>query len=308
MNEKDDDSFEANPRMLIIPEKGEPKPDLISNPNSSPNSATSSEAGEGTEDLPMFKEINAENLSFLCNALEKKVPWQKEIISDIVKTVLQCRSGMIKRKGKLTQREEEKEETWLFFLGADTEGKLRIARELSRLIFGSLSNFVSINSGSSFSSTRADSTDDFRNKRKRDELAGSCLNRFAEALHDNPHCVFFVEEVEQLDYCSQMGIKRAIESGRITLPSGDSVPLDDAIVIFSCESLSSMSRACSPPPIQRKCNDSQDKEDGELERSLPISLDLNIAAGDETAKDHSVSDIEIKDSVDKQIMFKIREL
>ncbi|KAK9282882.1 hypothetical protein L1049_011107 [Liquidambar formosana] len=294
-------------QFWIVENDSDPKPDLLSNPNSTPNSATSSEAMDDMEGLHKFKELNAENLKILCDALERKVPWQKDIIPEIVSAILQCRSGKMTTKHKLKHR-EEKEETWLFFLGAESEAKEKIARELAKLVFGSQRNFISIGL-SSFALTKADSTDDFGNKRMRDEMGSSYLDRLAEAVHDNPHRVFFMEDVEQVDYCSQMGIKRAIESGSITLPSGELVPLKDAIVIFSCESFNSMSRACSPPPIKRKLCDNEDKEsDDALERSPCVSLDLNIAIGDDNGNEHSVADIGILDSVDRQIVFKIQEL
>uniref|UniRef100_A0A5B7A8U5 Clp R domain-containing protein n=1 Tax=Davidia involucrata TaxID=16924 RepID=A0A5B7A8U5_DAVIN len=285
----------------------EPKPDLLSNPNSSPNSASSSEAME--EDIEClqhrFKELSSENLKILCNALERKVPWQRDIIPEIGSTILQCRSGMMRRKAK-SPREEGKEETWLFFLGVDFEGKEKIARELAKLVFGSQSNFVPIGL-SSFSSTRADSTEEISNKRARDELGSTYLDRFAEAVQDNPSRVFFMEDVEQVDYCSQMGIKKAIESGRITLPSGETVFLKDAIVIFSCESFSSASRACSPPIKQKSSHENREKDDDHEDESEEgrtcVSLDLNLATEDDNEGEHSVADI--VESVDRQIIFKI---
>ncbi|KAK0585951.1 hypothetical protein LWI29_036839 [Acer saccharum] len=74
-----------------------PIQDLLWNPNSSPNSASSSEAEEEEdtdEGLDRFKVFNDENLKILSDALERKVPWQTEIIPEIAKTILQCRSGM----------------------------------------------------------------------------------------------------------------------------------------------------------------------------------------------------------------------
>uniref|UniRef100_A0A5B7AAU6 Clp R domain-containing protein n=1 Tax=Davidia involucrata TaxID=16924 RepID=A0A5B7AAU6_DAVIN len=306
ISENGDEVFEPNLKMYM-PMTNEPKPDLFSNPNSSPNSASSSEAmEEDMEFLHRFKELNSENLKILCNELEKKVPWQRDIIPEIASTILQCRSGMMGRKSKLSHK-EDKEETWLFFLGVDVEGKEKTARELAKLVFGSQSNFVTIGL-SSFSSTRADSTEEVSNKRARDELGSSYLERFAEAVQDNPSRVFFMEDIEQVDYCSQKGIKKAIESGRITLPSGDqTVPLKDAIVIFSCESFSSMSRACSPP-IRQKCSDNKEKddEDESEEKRTCVSLDLNLATEDDNGDEHSVS--EIVESVDRQIIFRIQVL
>ncbi|KAM7463784.1 hypothetical protein LguiA_031905 [Lonicera macranthoides] len=276
------------------------KPDLLSNPNSSPNSASCSEVSEGDmELLNGFKEFNSENMKILSNALNKKVPWQRGVIPEIASTILQCRAGMMRRKGDL-EHKEKKEETWLFFLGVDSQGKEKIARELAKLVFGSKGKFTSMGL-SSFSLTRADSIDqEFSNKRSRNEMGQSYLERFASEVRDNPRRVFFMEDVEQVDYFSQLGIKKAIESGRISLPSGEFVLLKDAIVIFSCESFSSGSRACSPP-IRPKYGENEERDTDNR-----ISLDLNMATEVDNGDDQSVSDIGILDSVDKHVIFKIQ--
>lgn len=298
---------------LYIPEHANHVHPFSSNPNSTPNSASSSDVMEMDQYIPRFKELNAENLKILCSALEKKVPWQKNIVPEIASTILQCRSGMVKRKGKWPKTNEAKEETWLFFQGVDAEGKEKIARELARLVFGSQTNFISI-ALSSFSSTRADSTEDLRNsfKRLRDEQSCSYIERFAEAVSSNPHRVFLVEDIEQADYCSQMGIKRATERGRVTNSDGDEVSLGDAIVILSCESFSSRSRACSPPTKQ-KSDEAQDQEKlggggVDQETSPCVSLDLNISIDDDSVEDQSLDDIGLLESVDRRIIFKILEL
>ncbi|XP_057960067.1 protein SMAX1-LIKE 3 [Malania oleifera] len=298
-------AYEPTLRMYI-PEHRDPKQALSSNPNSTPNSASSSDVIMETECAYRFKELNAENLKTLCNALEKKVPWQKDILPEIASTILKCRSGIVRRKGK-AKNGEAKEETWLFFQGFDMEAKERIARELARLVFGSQIDFVSITL-SSFSSTRADSTEDLRNKRAREEQSCSYLERFAEAVASNPHRVFLVEDVEQADYCSQMGFKRAAERGRITNSNGDEIWLRDAIIILSCESFSSRSRACSPP-IRQKSGGSHEEEKDDHETSPCVSLDLNISIGDhDTMEDHSIDDIGLLESVDKRIIFKTQVL
>lgn len=300
---------EPNPKTLL--------PELLSNPNSSPNSASCSEASEDDHDLGdqyhKFKEVTSENVKVLSNALERVVPWQREVIPEIVTTILQCRSGalMEERKGK-------KEETWLSFLGADSHGKEKIAREVAKVVFGSRNNLVHIGL-SSFSATKADSTDDddqefVSKKRVRDENGQSYLERFAEAVQENASRVFFMEDIEQVDYHSQMGIKKAIQSGRITLHGGQMVLLDDAIVIFSCESFSSVSRACSPSFIRRKySNDQERQETVEDSGKESITLDLNVATDQDQNRSndhqlHSVSDIGILDSVDKQVIFKLQML
>ncbi|XP_022764336.1 protein SMAX1-LIKE 3-like [Durio zibethinus] len=290
-----------------LPLRNDPKPDLLSNPNSSPNSASSSEAIEADIDgLNEFKILNAENMNILCNALEKKVPWQKEVIPEIVSTILECRSGMREVKSLLKHR-GPKEETWLFFLGADNEAKKKIARELARLIFGSRSNFASI-SLSNLASIRADSNEESNNKRKKDESGRSYLERLGEALNENPHRVLFMEDLEQVDYSSRKSIKQAIESGRIAVSDGETVPVKDAIIIFSCESYQSVSRACSP---RRRPNTSETEEtkasDMEQKNSSPC-LDLNIAIEDNSSADENSSVtgyIGILEYVDKDIIFRV---
>lgn len=287
---------------IYIPDHKEPKQAFsTSNPNSTSSSDVVMET-EG-ENFPRFKEWNSENLKTLCTALETKVPWQKDIIPEIASTILQCRSGMVRRKGRFIGS-EAKEETWLFFQGVDADAKEKIARELSRLVFGSNDNLVLI-SLSSFSSTRADSTE--TNKRSRDEQSFSYIERFAEAVGKNPSRVFLVEDVEQADYRSQMGIKRAIERGRISDSNGKEVSLCDAIVILSCESFSSRSRAPSPPTKQN--SDGSEVEEKEI--SPCVSLDLNISFDDDDESgDHneSIDDIGLLESVDRRVFFKIQEL
>ncbi|KAK2971285.1 hypothetical protein RJ640_001311 [Escallonia rubra] len=299
--EHEGEGFESN--------LGGTKPDLLSNPNSSPNSASSSEASEGMECSNLFKVLNPKNSKILSKALEKRVPWQRGIIPEIVSTVLQCRSGTMGRKSKMGNR-EDKEETWLFFLGVDSEGKEKISKELAKVLFGSQSKFFAIGL-SSFSSTRADSTEEISNKRARDEHGKSYLERFAEAVQENPSRVFFLEDVEQVDYHSQVGVKKAIESGKITLPGGELVHLEDAVVIFSCESFSSVSRACSPP-IRQRYGENEDKDPktgNDLEEIRPCgSIDLNLSFEDDKGDEHSVSEIGILDSVDRQVIFKIQTL
>ncbi|KAL2549007.1 Double Clp-N motif-containing P-loop nucleoside triphosphate hydrolase superfamily protein [Forsythia ovata] len=276
------------------------KPDLLSNPNSSPNSASSSEAsGDHMDFLLKFKEFNSENMNILCNSLEKKVPWQSDIIPDIASTILKCRSGLMTTKIK-KEHEEIREESWLFFLGIDSDGKERMAKELAKIIFGSQENFTEISLSKFSSALRDDSTEEISNKRARDEHGGSYFDRFADAVRDNPGRVFVLEDVDQLDYHSRKGIKSAIENGSIALSNGEIVPLKDAIIIFSCENFSLESRACSPRTEQK--NDKMEKvqeKDEDLKQEC-VLLDLNIATEDED----SVFDHGILDSVDKQVVFK----
>ncbi|CAA2970623.1 SMAX1-LIKE 3-like [Olea europaea subsp. europaea] len=277
------------------------KPDLLLNPNSSPNSASSSEASGGHVDfLHKFKEFNSESMRILCSALEKKVPWQRDIIPDIARTILKCRSGLMNKKIKKEHEHgESQEETWLFFLGIDSDGKEKMAKEIAKIIFGSQENYIEISLSKFSSVAKDDSTEEASNKRARDEYGESYFDRFADAVRDSPSRVFFMEDVVQLDYHSRKGIKRAIENGSITLSDGEFVPLKDAIIILSCENFGSESRAYSRHTEQNCDKIDKDEENAEDLKQECALLDLNIETDDED----SVFVNGILDSVDKQVVF-----
>ncbi|KAK9734316.1 hypothetical protein RND81_04G131200 [Saponaria officinalis] len=302
-----------------------------SNPNSTPTSTSSSDDPNCTRNL--YKEYNANNLRSLCNALERKVPRQKDIIFDLASSILQCRSGSCKRKVRLNndeQLEVNKEDTWLFFQGFDVEAKESIAREIARLIFGSQDKFVSIGLTNYSLKTRAIIDDNnnnnnynnsleqcCRNKRLRDEQSCAYIHRFVDEVSRDNQRVFFVEDIEQVDYCSQMGIKKAIERGKLCdYTNGEEISLGDAIIILSCESYSSKSRACSPSTKQ-KIDVLVEEEDEQMVKSTntstSISLDLNISINDVDDDDNnndnvvesrSMDDIGLLASVDRCIVFK----
>jgi hypothetical protein len=251
------------------------------------------------ETFPKFKELNAENLKILCNALEKKVPWHKEIIPDIASIVLQCRSGMVRRKDR-SNKVRAKEDTWLFFQGGDNRGKEIIARELASLVFGSRrDNFMLVGT---YSSARSGSTDDDQpTKRARLEASQVFSERLFEALRENPRRVILMENIEQEDYLCQMAIKAAIESGMVRSKNGDEVCVGDAIIILSCESFDSRSRACSPRN-KRKVEETKEIEGEEFGCS---SLDLNLSVIDEM--ECSFDDIELLKAVDRALFFRLPE-
>jgi len=301
-----DECYEGN-LIMFMPERNIPKPDLLSNPNSSPNSASSSEAAEGLDSTQMFKEHNEENLMILSDALQKKVPQNKEMAKEIASTLLLCRSGMKKGENHLVKR-EDRQETWFFFLGIDSEAKEMVSKEVAKVVFGSYSNFVSIGVSSFSTSRGGDSTNDAsKNKRARDEFGGSYLQRFGEAVNENPHRVFFMEDLEQVDHFSKKGVKKAIQNGTITLPGGESVPLKDAVVIFSCQNFSS---ASSPATTTSPSSDeNMEKENiNNSEDKIPyLSLDLNMAIEADAQKNVHLDEVtaEILELVDKQIKFQV---
>ncbi|RWW38271.1 hypothetical protein BHE74_00056508 [Ensete ventricosum] len=265
-----------------------------SNPNSTSTSGTME-----MEYVSRFKELTAENLKTICDALERRVTRKKDLIPEIASTILRCRSGLIRRKGKSNSSSEKKEDTWLFFQGGDTEGKERIARELAGIVFASYTNFITIGL-SNLSSPPSGSTDDLRNKRSREEVGSSYLESLFEAIRENPHRVIVMEDIEEADCHTRAGIKTSMERGKIRSSSGEEVRLCDAIIILSCESFDSRSRACSPPVKQ--------KADTEDEKEEACRLDLNLCAEDEEdLHDHFSDDMGLLESVDRTFFFELPE-
>ncbi|RZR87614.1 hypothetical protein BHM03_00015065 [Ensete ventricosum] len=269
--------------------------------NSHPNSNSSGSTMQ-TELSSKFKELNAENFKFLCNALERKVTWQQDIIPEIASIILQCRSGLMRRKGK-SKFLEKREETWLLFQGSDAEGKERIGRELARLVFGSSTNFITVVGHSNLSSTQSDSTDVLLQiKRSRAEASHSHLQSLFEAVRENPHRVIMMEDIEQVDHYTLTGIKRATERGKLQSCGGEEVGLCDAIIILSCESFDSRSRACSPLVKQRA------ESEDEKEVDAFVSLDLNLCAADEDLDDYCFDSAGLLECVDRAFFFNLPDV
>jgi hypothetical protein len=287
------------------------------------DSGASNDGSVEVECRARFKELNAENLKLLCGALEKEVPWQKEIVPEVASTVLQCRSGIAKRRDRSRSSADAtaKEETWMLFLGGDAQGKERVARELANLVFGSSKHVLSIKPGASSSSPAASgsSSDEHRSKRPRTPPAGepAYLERLYEAISENPHRVIFMEDVEQAGRSCQVGIKEAIESGVVRNHAGDEVSVGDAVIILCCESLDdARSRACSPPSkkvkveVEERNAGDHDEHNGDgASSSSPSCIDLNVnvegdlAAGDE----HNFGDVCLITAVDRTLFFRRQE-
>uniref|UniRef100_J3LDK5 Clp R domain-containing protein n=1 Tax=Oryza brachyantha TaxID=4533 RepID=J3LDK5_ORYBR len=284
-----------------------------------------------------FKEVSAENLKVLCGALEKEVPWQKEIVPEIASTVLRCRSGMAKRSrvndASSKTSASSKEHTWMLFLGGDMDGKVRVARELASLVFGSPKSFVSIGAASSSPARSDNSTEQLhRSKRPRPETTTSGrdndhLEALYDAVRDNPRRVILIEHVDKADRRCQTGIREAIESGvvRSRRDGGEDAVLGDAIVVLSCESLSSSSTTASSPPAMIKKAKTDSSTSGEelnvdddhqrkaAASSSSSCFDLNMSVEDDEAAEERCSGEEagklLLKAVDRVLVFRsIEEL
>ncbi|XP_072998592.1 protein SMAX1-LIKE 3-like [Typha latifolia] len=281
---------ESNFGLLQTNEGQGLSPLCSANPNaiSSTSSSTDSIALEYDS---KFKEMNSENLKTFCNALEDKVPCHKDIIPEIASTILRCRSGMRRRKEKV-ELTSTKEETWLLFLGCNVEAKEKIAKELANLVFSSYTNFTSIGL-STYSSMRPDTDNDRVYKRPRSEASHTYLERFIEAIHNNPHRVILMEDIDQVDYNSLLGIKNATEKGKIESSIGEEVGVSDAIIILSCESFTKRSLE----------TDEENQKECEKETESSVHFDLNLSA-DNMEDGWSSGDVDIVDMVDRTFLFK----
>ncbi|GER43384.1 double Clp-N motif-containing P-loop nucleosidetriphosphate hydrolases superfamily protein, partial [Striga asiatica] len=253
----------------------------------SSNSASSSEVMEVDHE----RHFNGENLNALCDVIEKEVPWQKDIIPEIVATILQCRSGMLTRKSlsgghDSTNINGPKQETWLLFLGPDkAQSKERISKELAKVVFGSYSSFFSFGPGSTSA------------------MSSSYVARLGRAVSENPHRVFLLENLEQVDRCSRMGIKRAIETGRIMDETGQEFGFRDAIIVLGCKGFG--------PTRAHSLDKRETDKNGVVEEdeSQCFSLDLNVSLEGEAIDDDDDEGFEfdefgIFENVDRCLVFK----
>ncbi|CAD6342546.1 unnamed protein product [Miscanthus lutarioriparius] len=199
---------------------------LLARTTSPEKSYSVSNSSEGAPaELPKFTELTAENLKILCNALENRAPHHKDQVAEIASVVLQCRSGMTRRRRWF--QEKPSSVTWLLFQGGGNDGKKAVSRELARLVFGSYSKFTSISLADESTHVHSDSSSgEPMLKRQRSLDTGhGCVQRLYDAILENPHRVIIIDGVEQLDYVSEIGVRNAITSGRIRGCNGDEISL-----------------------------------------------------------------------------------
>jgi ATP-dependent Clp protease ATP-binding subunit ClpA len=276
-----------------------------SNPNSYTKSITSDEASNKENYHTKFNELNAENLKILCNALERKVPWQKEIVPEIASAILKCRSGMKRRIEYCRVPSGIREDTWLLFRGRDNEGKENITREIASLIFGSQNYFVSLRLGAFSPTTRCTSIDNITNKRSRPESEHDHLEQLFHALHENPHRVVFIKDVDQLDYIGKMCLKRAIQDGLMRNVDGEETSFHDSIVVLSCDVFNTKERASSPQN-KRKVNHEENETASEKEADSGFGLDLNLCV-DDNSEECCFDDVGLLEAVDEVFFFNLQE-
>uniref|UniRef100_N1QUF4 Clp R domain-containing protein n=2 Tax=Aegilops tauschii TaxID=37682 RepID=N1QUF4_AEGTA len=251
-----------------------------------------------------FTELTATNLKILCDALELRVPWHGNIVPSISTIVLRCRSGVTRTKPSGTSSS-----TWLLFLGRDGGGKMAVARELARLVFGSYAEFTALQvqgnadipaHGSKLVLKRPRSTDT--------DNDGDLMARLFEAVRENPHRVILIDGVDRLDCDSEMQIKNAVTGGGMVRGcNGDVVGLEDAIIVLSASDVldSRYLASSSSPRVKRRFSRQNREEGGAMEMEVRSrhrqGLDLNVCTVDE--EDSLADDDGILNVVDGVFLF-----
>lgn len=234
-----------------------------------------------------LRQFNSQNLNLISNSLMKTIPnCPKHKADQISATILQCRS---------LKSQKIQESCSISFMGSENQNqaKEKTAKELGKLFFGSQTNFISIglsNFKQQIDDDHEEQQQKFSKKRGRNEMGISFLQRFAEAVKENPHRIFFIEDIEEIDYCSLKGMKEAIENGRVRNSNGEICPLKDAIIIFNVHK--------QIVKQEFQIADEEQEQEQEEERKF-VSLDLNIAI-EESNGDRIRS---IMECVDGKILF-----
>uniref|UniRef100_A0ACD5XZ20 Uncharacterized protein n=1 Tax=Avena sativa TaxID=4498 RepID=A0ACD5XZ20_AVESA len=243
-----------------------------------------------------FIEVTSDNLKILCDVLERRVPWQKDIVPAIAATVLRCRSGMMRRQASSM--------AWLLFRGKDVHAKKAMAQELAKLLFGSYNEFTVLSSGDTSSNAG-----DLALKRRRSSDVGNGYVgiRLFEAIIENPHRVVFINNINQIDHESEIAIQNVIATGRIMGCKGASVTsLEDAVVVLSTEAPASRSLASASPPTKRRRIGGLNRDEGGAERQMEshrFFFDLNARMEDveeeqeETSSVHNAGFMGVVDGV-----------
>ncbi|KAI5002931.1 hypothetical protein ZWY2020_027581 [Hordeum vulgare] len=251
---------------------------------------------------PKFTELTAQNLKILCDELELRFPWHRNIVPGISSMVLRCRSGVKRRRAgdKSSSSSSRSMTTCLLFHGRDGGGKKAVARELARLVFGSHADFADLQL-QGIPDIPARSTKLALKRQRSPENDGGIGARLFEAILENPHRVLFIDGVDRLDRDSEMRIKDTIAGGTMVGGyNGDVVGLEDAIVVLSSDVLDSS----SSPRVKQNRKEGEATE-MEVRSRRRLSWDLNACGmcGEEEEGGGLADDDGILNAVDGVFLF-----
>ncbi|KAK6147328.1 hypothetical protein DH2020_018240 [Rehmannia glutinosa] len=150
--------------------------------------------------------------------------------------------------------------------------------------------------------------DESRRLYNNDQVRNVKKKMFAQAMSVNPHRVFLLDDLEQADYFSRMGIKRAIERGRIrNNENGEEVSFCDAIIVLCCERFRSRSsRACSlcTHKLTENGGGAGEEEEMSLSNCGPLDLNISFRDDDSVVDGQDIDALGILENVDRCVVFK----
>uniref|UniRef100_M8AZ49 Uncharacterized protein n=1 Tax=Aegilops tauschii TaxID=37682 RepID=M8AZ49_AEGTA len=246
-----------------------------------------------------FTELTATNLNILCNALELRVPRHGNIIPGISCTVLRCRSGVTRTIPSLLSSTKA---TCLLFLGRDYGGKVAVAQELARLVFGSYAEFTTVQLQGSPNIRTHNGKLALKRQRSPDN-DGDLGARLFEAIAENPHRVILMDGIDRLDRDSKMHI---MGGGMVRGCNGDVVGLEDAIIVLSAsDSRRYVASPSSPRAKRRFGGQNREKGDDGKEMKRRHGCDLSVCAvvEEEEEEDSLADDEGIQNVVDGVFLF-----
>ncbi|VAI11008.1 unnamed protein product [Triticum turgidum subsp. durum] len=253
---------------------------------------------------PKFTELTATNLNILCNALQLRVPRHGNIIPGISCTVLRCRSGVTRT---IPSSLSSTKATCLLFLGGDYGGKVAVAQELARLLFGSYAEFTTVQLQSS-PNIRTHNGKLALKRQRSPHNDGDLEERLFEAVVENPHRVILMDGVDLQDRDSEMHI---MGGGMVRGCNGGVVNLEDAIIVLSASDvLDSRRYVASPssPRVKRRFGGQKNREKGddgtEMKRRHGCDLSVCAVVEEEEEEDSLADDDEgIQNGVDGVFLF-----
>ncbi|XP_037428349.1 protein SMAX1-LIKE 3-like [Triticum dicoccoides] len=250
---------------------------------------------------PKFTELTATNLNILCNALQLRVPRHGNIIPGISCTVLRCRSGVTRT---IPSSLSSTKATCLLFLGGDYGGKVAVAQELARLVFGSYAEFTTVQLQGSPNIRTHNGKLALKRQRSPDN-DGDLEERLFEAVVENPHRVILMDGVHLQDRDLEMHI---MGGGMVRGCNGDVVSLEDAIIVLSASDVLDSRRYVASPssPRAKRRFGGQNREKGDdgTEMKRRHGCDLNVCPVVEEEEEDSLADDEgIQNVVDGVFLF-----
>ncbi|KAJ7551013.1 hypothetical protein O6H91_07G131300 [Diphasiastrum complanatum] len=208
---------------------------------------------------------DSEALTSLQSNLEEKIPWQKEAINAVASTIVQCRSGMGKRRGM-----SFKGDTWLLFVGPDQISKRKIAIALAdgcekKFIWFCLNVQNVTCPPPSLGNLQPNVDENGVPHRGR-----SLLERIVAAVRAKPCAVLLLEDIDKADIVIRRELGRGMQRGKLRDSNGREVSLASSIIVMTS---SVGSNLCSVQQSNKKLCFSEERLQAALGCTIKILLE-----------------------------------